>query len=276
MIARIGQRFIRWWTPLRIAGVAVLVSAFLVGILGYLSQHGYIHLREATRQILAYLSANVSTELASIAITILVVDALYEHRETEREKRRLILQMGSPDNAFAREAVRALHSHEWLYDGSLKRANLGGANLQGAMLNDANLQGAHLVGANLQKAFLWSAKLQETNLSGAKLQGATLNGAKLQRAFLAWARLQGANLKWAHLQGANLHGAKLQGANLHDAKLQGANLKWAEYNNATTWPEGFTPPPEAVNVDAKPKSRMEDERVHQGRDTEANRGEQRA
>lgn len=170
-IGRIGQRFIRWWTPLRLAGVALLVLAFLVGILGYLNEHGGLHLQETPRRILAYLSANVSTELASIAITMLFVDALYQHRETEREKRRLILQMGSPDNAFAQEAVRALRSRGWLGDGSLKIANLWGANLQGAIL----------IGANLQRA----------------------------------------------------------------------DLQGAEYNYATTWPEGFTPPPEAVNVDAQ-------------------------
>ncbi len=39
---------------------------------------------------------------------MLFVDMLYQHPETQREKRRLILQMGSPDNAFAVEAVRAL------------------------------------------------------------------------------------------------------------------------------------------------------------------------
>ena len=144
MIVRIGQRFIRWWTPLRLAGVALLALAFLVGTLGYLNQHGYIYLRKTPRRILEFLSANVSTELASIAITILVVDALYEHRETEREKKRLILQMGSPDNAFAREAVRALRSSGWLRDGSLKGAYLFGANLQGAYLGFVNLQDASL------------------------------------------------------------------------------------------------------------------------------------
>jgi len=229
----------------------MLVLAFLVGTLGYLNERELLYLTETAKQILKYLSANASTELASIAITILFVDALYQHRETEREKRRLILQMGSPDNAFAVEAVRALRSRGWLYNGSLKGVNLINANLQRATLNDANLQGADLEGANLQQAILHGAKLQEANLSAASLQKALLWDAKLQRAFLAWARLQGADLEGANFQQANLHDAKLQGANLYGAKLQGANLKWAKYNNATTWPEGFTPPPEAVNVDAE-------------------------
>jgi len=154
----------------------VLVLAFLVGTLGYLNERELLYLTETAKQILKCLSANVSTDLASIAITILFVDALYQHRETEREKKQLILQMGSPDDAFAREAVRALRSHGWLQDESLKWYNLRCANLQGADLVDANLQGANLVDAN---------------------------------------------------------------------------LRGAKYNNATSWPEGFTPPPETVNVDAE-------------------------
>ena len=189
----------------------MLMLAFLVGTLGYFNERELLYLTETAKQILKYLSANVSTELASIAITMLFVDALYEHRETEREERRLILQMGSPDNAFAREAVRALRSHGWLLDGTLKGANLRGTNLQRAFLLGANLQGADLSLANLQEASLIATNLQGTDLASASLQGAYLSS----------------------------------------ANLQGANLRWAYYNNATAWPRGFTPPPEAVNVDAQ-------------------------
>ena len=249
-------KFIQWWTLLRIAGVAVLVFAFLVGTLGYLNERELLYLTETAKQILKYLSANVSTELASIAITILFVDMLYQHRETEREKRRLILQMGSPDNAFAREAVRALRSHGWLHDGSLKRASLGGANLQSADLGDANLQEANLVNANLQGAFLADANLQEAFLGGANLQEAELRRANLQEASLFGANLQRAYLADAKLQGAYMRDAKLQEAELRRANLQGAelrdaNLRGTKYNNSTTWPEGFTPPPNADNVDAE-------------------------
>ena len=250
-IGRIGRQLIQWWTPLRIAGAAALVLAFLIGTVGYLNERELLYLTETAKQILKYLSANVSTELASIAITMLFVDALYQHRETEREKKRLVLQMGSPDNAFAREAVRALRSHGWLHDGSLKRASLGGANLQSADLGDANLQEANLVNANLQGAFLADANLQETFLGGAKLQETELRRANLQEASLFGANLQRAFLADANLQGAYLRDANLRGADLRRANLQEVWLEDARYDNATKWPEGFTPPPEAVNVDAE-------------------------
>lgn len=186
IVRRIGQRFIGWWTSrklLDIAGVALLALAFLVGSLGYFNELGeLLYLTETAQQIIAEFYASVSTELASIAITILFVDALYQHRETEREKRRLILQMGSPDNAFAREAVRALRSRGWLGDGSLQGAWLGGANLQGAFLGLANLQGADLRAANLQGANLMDANLREADLRYANLHGADLGDANLEGA----------------------------------------------------------------------------------------------
>jgi hypothetical protein len=33
--------------------------------------------------------------------------------------------------------------------------------------------------------------------------------------------------------------------------LEVCSLEHTKYDNATRWPEGFTPPPEAVNVDAE-------------------------
>jgi hypothetical protein len=273
-IKMIGRRFIGWWTPPRLA-LALLVLAILIGALGYLNEVGWRYLADSPRRIIAEFYANFTTELVSVAFTILVVDRLYQRREKEREKKRLILQMGSPDNAFAREAARALQSSGWLRDGSLKGAWLMGANLQGAFLWGANLQGAwledvklqetNLAGANLQEAVLVAANLQQANLQGANLQEAVLvavnlqeanlRGANLQEANLAGAKLQEAVLVAANLQGAYLVNANLQEAILWGANLQGANLGFADlqgakYNNATTWSEGFTPPPEAINADA--------------------------
>ena len=240
IVRRIGRRLIRWWTPLRL-GFALLALAFLIGVLGYFNQRGRLYLPETLRQIVAAFDTNAVTELVSIAATILIVDRLYERRETEREKRRLILQMGSPDNVFAREAVRALRARGWLEDGSVKFAILSEANLHGADLTETNLCGAYLLRANLQSARLVRANLKGAFLVDANLQGAFLVDANLQDAFLARANLLGAPL-WR----ANLRGADLQGADLAETILEDA-----EYDNTTVWPEGFTPPPEAVNVDAE-------------------------
>ena len=251
-VRRIGRCFIQWWTLLRLLGFALLVLAILIAF-GYLNELGWLDR-----------ASNVSTELASIAITILVVDTLYEHREREREKKRLILQMGSPDNAFALEAVRALRSRGWLRKGSLKGADLRYANLQGANLRGADLQEADMRSAGVplfgpqpphpHKYRSCATNLRGAILEGANLQGANLTGVDLQEADLRFARLQKANLSGANLRGAALGRAQLQEADLRDADLQKADLNDANLEGAladedTVWPEGFEVPEGVVIVD---------------------------
>jgi uncharacterized protein YjbI with pentapeptide repeats/DNA-binding XRE family transcriptional regulator len=205
---------------------------------------------------------NLAAEAAGLAFTVLVVEVIAAKQSEEREKRDLILQMGSPDNAFAREAVRKLRVRGWLEDGSLHRANLvlanlsganlvlanlSGANLydadlRGANLREADLTGADLGGANLERANLVVANLggailSEADLSGANLYGADLGAASLERANLSGALLSGADLSGANLYGADLGAANLTGANLSEADLRWANLeradlRWANLSGA--------------------------------------------
>lgn len=175
----------------------------------------------------------------------------------------------------------------------LTKANLDGCHLQhadlyGANLSQASLQNADLSGATLSKAMLYSTHLAHTDLEGADLSGsllytATLCGASLNKAILHDANLGRADLHEATLRnatlcgascieadlsqadlrdsalnGANLRGATLQGALLSAANLEDAVLTHARYDAATTWPESFTPPDDAVHVDqttALPQSR---------------------
>ncbi|MEP6988104.1 MAG: pentapeptide repeat-containing protein [Chloroflexota bacterium] len=126
-----------------------------------------------------------------------------ENRATKQRKEELILQMGSPDNGFAVEAVRLLEQKGWLRDESLMKADLHKANLQGAYLLVANLQHAKLPLANLQNAYL-----------------------------------HGANLYSADLAGANLRNTNLELANLNEAYLNGTNLEEALLYISTTLPDG--------------------------------------
>lgn len=194
----------------------------------------------------------IHVELIGIGITVLILGNANQAIRTNQEKHRLILQMGSPDNGFAREAVRQLKTRGWLYDGTLKKADLVGANLDGANLRKANLIEADLLeahlegsdltearleGANLLGTYLAGAELTEANLDGADLYHADLNGAHLWRAHLERSRLWGTFLKKSYLDGAYLEGANLQGI------FYDANTTWygARYNKATQWPDGFDP-----------------------------------
>jgi hypothetical protein len=100
------------------------------------------------------------------------------------------------------------HARQWLgYRYDLRQADLNGADLNGA-----NLVGAYLIEANLT-----GADLNTVNLSNAYLSGIVFND--------------------AHLSGADSSSAYLNGADLSSADLSGV-----AFNDATRWPDGFTPP----------------------------------
>lgn len=213
---------------------------------------------------------DLRAEFIGIGITVFIIGNATEARNRaanrEAERKRLILQMGSPDNTIAIEAVRQLRSKGWIEDGSLSgvylsRANLSGADLSKAdlsgadlydiKLNEANLEEADLSGAemqwsNLKRADLKRANLTKTNLSRAEMSQANLFNAKLNEASLDEASLEDAYLKEAELSEAflnmaNLNGAHLMGANLNLVDLSETYLRGSQYNTDTIWPEGFDP-----------------------------------
>jgi uncharacterized protein YjbI with pentapeptide repeats len=143
----------------------------------------------------------------------------------------------------------------------LSNANLPGANLTRADLTGADLFGADLIGADLIGADLTRADLTRAYLRDVKYDDSTvwpdsvrdvlrvwrgdkdLTRAVLHGADLTGANLTGANLTRAVLTRADLTGAILIGAYLSRAVLSGTILEGITYDETTTWPDGFTPPP---------------------------------
>jgi len=212
---KLWKRFTNWWTVPRMIGSLLLGF----GLLGPLVNTRALF----SIPVLGDFLLNMSSELAGIGITILVIDAASEQLVTEREKKRLVLQMGSPNNAFAVEAARLLKAQDWGYnkDKSLHNANLA----------QADLSRGDLINVNLQQADLSGALLRETRLNGANLQQANLNQAKL-----IGAELMGASLVDATMNDASLNNAVLSGADMRRAKLVSANLRsqqhWVEHLTA--------------------------------------------
>lgn len=221
-------------------GLVLLILAILNAVTGYFIAHPGEFF--SFQKLSSDFYANASTELISIAFTVLIIDWL-NHRSLDKyQKRSLILQMCSPDNVVAVEAVRQLRQNGWLTDGSLKGANLKEANLQsadlegailqGAILCNANLQGAKLSKANLRYVDFYEAKLHKASLEEADLQGARLEEADLSEADFRGADLENANLRVANLQNAILRDADLHEADLYEANLEGSNLRDADLHDA--------------------------------------------
>jgi hypothetical protein len=128
--------------------------------------------------------------------------------------------------------VRFLHEAE-LIQVSSSITETPVINLHGADLRNAGLQWA-----DLRHADLSGADLREAGLSAADLSGADLSGANLSGAFFSRADLSRANLRGAYLDEASL--GTQEGT---------ANLSGAFYDIYTSWPAGFSPPPDAVRVE---------------------------
>jgi uncharacterized protein YjbI with pentapeptide repeats len=139
----------------------------------------------------------------------------------------------------------------------LRKARLVRANLRWVLLDGADMREVDLRGADLRHTWFYDADLTHANLTAALydhstqwprgfdskvhgaiglIPGADLRGAKLQGAVLWGQDLQGVDLR-----GADLQGAELGHCNLRSARLDGAWLDRAQYNEFTTWPEGFDP-----------------------------------
>lgn len=190
--------------------IAIFTS--ILGLVGYI--HGPIPFVPG----LTDFYFDIRSELVALGLTVLFIDNVNEIYRRRAEKERLILQMGSPDNGFAIEAVRQLNARKWLDNGSLQRANLKEANLSKVDLSTADLKGAYL--------------------RGAQLKGAQLIQIHLENAFLVDACLTGANLMLARFEGANLKGAHLEGAILIDAHITDEQLASAHLSKNTIMRDG--------------------------------------
>jgi hypothetical protein len=227
------------WLTAQSVGLFMLAMSLIVGVTGYLSQHpGGFNLLDLAGDFYA----NISSELASIAITVLIIDTLNRRREQRREERRtreqLIRQMGSQVNEVARRAVEELRAAGWLTDGSLQDADLRVANLEEAKLWDADLQGINLQWAKLKKANLNRAVLVGANLKQANLQAARLNGADVRGANLFEAKLYRVGFYDAKLNDADLSGAHCEGTQFVNADLQGINFTDVFMDELTVLPDG--------------------------------------
>ncbi len=156
----------------------------------------------------------------------------------------------------------------------LSRVCLTGIDFRGLHLHKANLRTSVLSDSTLADVDLSEADLSVANLSsssaalmlafalptftvgyGVNLAGADLGGANLFAAPLAGADLHGASLDSADLSLASLSGAKhglamLRGTKFTGAQLDRADLSHATYDDQTTWPAAFLPPPSATKCQA--------------------------
>ena len=193
-LARLSNAIAEWLTIGRV-GFFLLMIAVPGGILNYLL--GHPHDGNLVGMIEEFY-ANLSWELTGIAVTILLIDRIYQRTEMKSRQVRLLNQLHSHDYGVVMQALDMLRINGWLEDGllvniNLTRANLPRANLRHADLRHAVLREIDLRDADLRDANLTGADLEAADLQGALLDGANLTGANLRRGKWAGSSLQGVN-----------------------------------------------------------------------------------
>lgn len=206
------QRLQFWFHNISIEFGFVIIGGLGILILGIL---GYLPGPISYFPYITDIYLDVRSELVGIGLTVIIIDIVRIILQTREEKNKLILQMGSSDNALARDAVRQLRNKGWLEDGSLRNVDLIKADLE-----DADLSGADLIGAKLHNTNLINAKLIDANLSGA---------------WLWLTRMQGANL-----EGAILNGATILSVNFEGAIVTNGQLAKTDILDGTKSPDGVT------------------------------------
>jgi uncharacterized protein YjbI with pentapeptide repeats len=216
--------------PKKIVGIILGIFAFLSIKFGYC----YVYGNNLTlHNLVNDLYANIGTELASIALIVLIIDYLSDRRADKNLRDQLAREMGLKDNAFATKAVKELRAHGWLTDGSLHGIDLGASDLSGADLTDADLSNSIITAANLNRSFLVNAKLTNAIINGANLEDADLSNANLMNADLRWS-----DLSHVDFRGAQLDGADFEGAALDDAKITLEQLRSVKSLAQATMPDG--------------------------------------
>ena len=166
------KEFNREINPVRLIGIVLLGLAVLSGTLGFINQHSEVYI---PAPLISDYYANVSSELASIAITILLINYLSEQRFERRERARLIKELRSTDNAAVKRAANDLWVLDWLEDGCLR----------GAILHNSSMMNIDIRGADLRNADLTGADMRGSDLRQVKLDGAIINEANLKKAVIS-------------------------------------------------------------------------------------------
>ncbi len=244
-------RDVRGWGPFTGRQLTVVISALVVGALGYPFAAGaadavFTSTRNTTPAVTAVNSASAGTgvygagrrfgvyssgNLGVATGMSLVCTACVASGALRPDS------VGASALAASAKTYCTGYPHEgvdWSLPGSTAGTgcDLTFANLTNAGLNQANLTNAILTRATLTNAHLFGAKL-----SGAGLQIANLTGADLDAAKLTGADASGANLHNALLTNANLNRAVLSNADLSGADMGGASDTGVVWSN-TTCPDG--------------------------------------
>lgn len=201
------QFLLRYFTIYRVALIIIIIA----GVIWYL-----------TNITLEELWPNIIPELLSIAITVFIIDTLYNKRSDDEQKRVLVGKMGSNNNDVATEAWTEIDARGWDLDGTLRGKFLLSANLDGNKFTGADMRGIILSFSSLRDTSWIETDLEDAALDHTDLTGSTLSSYP----------------DGPHIPEANLKNASLFNANLTNAKVRPEQLVQVRSLSGAIMPDG--------------------------------------
>jgi hypothetical protein len=210
--------------------VYLLAFLFVVGGIltlyyGIIYLDGFFSWKSLVNQSLG----NFGIGLIDTAITILIIDNVYQFRERRALFMQLLRQVRSKDNTTALQALDDLQANGFLNKKVFYKSNLSGANLENAQL---------FAGLNMSGTKFSHAILKNVNFHNTELNSAVLSDTDLRDADFISTSLIGASLIKANLQNAILQGVKMQRAVLNGADLTNATIQGETFDDETILPDG--------------------------------------
>jgi len=239
-------------------GILLLFLSVLIGVAGYVHAHGDFDVS----LFVADYYANISTELGSIAITIILVDQFVRRRDRKEHLKeqfeQALLKLKSGANVLALEALEEMWVHGWLTDGSLRGEDLSRADLRGADLGHADLTLVRFHTrrhgdtkfdnhTRLPDNTYWTPDADLTRFTDPEHPN-YWRGYTLWRTYQEYQDYRNANLYSAGLKhstfyrvnfsGADMRHANFRQANLEDCCLINTRLEGAQFDEDTILPDG--------------------------------------
>lgn len=200
----------------RVLGIACLVLFIVLISFGFYSDS----FTSETGKTAHGLIVNFAFTLLGVALTVLVIDKLNDQRANSDLKRSLIRDLLLGDTAISRRAINELSSMGALADGTMRNAELAGAEIDTIDLTNSDLSEANLVGATFKNCDLANSNLSGTKMNDAFFEGCTFDTADLYSAKLIGTKFLQCDLREANFEKANPSNAQFVACQLTKAQRE--------------------------------------------------------
>lgn len=231
---------------IKFIGLVFLLLGFLMPLFKYYKDNWF------ASKLVHELYSNFCAEFISLAITILIIDYLYDKKEKENNKKRLIRELGCEDIGLTSRALKEIKELGYINDGSLNNADFSKATLNGldfsnCKLNNLNFSNALLISSDFSNSELRNCDFSHCNLNGinfnraklvnvkfhkAELYGATFHNSKMQNSDLLRANLDNCEFIDAEIEVSKFEDTFLRCSNLFKAKFKACNFLNSDFTNA--------------------------------------------